>query len=62
MMDRPRISDEWVMGATMGAYVVLTFVLHFWGSAFIIGAEILRILPPHVTEDSLAFWSFLFRE
>ncbi len=35
MMDRPRISDEWVMGATMGAYVVLTFVLHFWGSAFI---------------------------
>jgi uncharacterized membrane protein len=35
MMDRPRISDEWVMGATVGAYVVLTFVLHFWGSAFI---------------------------
>lgn len=34
-MHRTRISDEWVMGATVGAYVVLTFVLHFWGSAFI---------------------------
>jgi hypothetical protein len=34
-MDRPHIFDEWVMGATVGGYLVLTFVLHFWGSAFI---------------------------
>jgi hypothetical protein len=33
-MTRPRISDEWLMGATLGAYVVLTAVLSFWGSAF----------------------------
>jgi hypothetical protein len=30
-----RISDEWLAGATAGGYGVLTFVLHFWGSAFI---------------------------
>jgi hypothetical protein len=34
-MEKARISDEWLMGATVGAYLVLTFVLHFWGSAFI---------------------------
>ncbi len=34
-MDRSRISDEWVMGATVGGYLVLTFVLNFWGFAFI---------------------------
>jgi len=30
-----RISNEWLMGATVGAYLVLSFVLTFWGSAFI---------------------------
>ena len=34
-MEKRNISDEWVVGATLGAYVFLTFVLHFWGSAFI---------------------------
>jgi hypothetical protein len=33
-MNKSRISDYWVMGATVSAYVVLTFVLYFWGSAF----------------------------
>jgi hypothetical protein len=33
-MDKSRISDGWLMGATGSAYVVLTFVLYFWGSAF----------------------------
>ena len=33
-MDKSRISDYWLMGATVSAYVVLTFVLYFWGSAF----------------------------
>jgi hypothetical protein len=32
---KTRMSDEWIMGATLGAYVVQTFVLYFWGSAFI---------------------------
>ena len=34
-MEKARISDEWVIGATLGAYVFLTFVMYFWGSAFI---------------------------
>jgi hypothetical protein len=34
-MEKARISDEWMIGATLGAYVFMTFVLHFWGSAFI---------------------------
>jgi hypothetical protein len=34
-MEKPTASDEWVVGATLGAYVFSTFVLHFWGSAFI---------------------------
>ena len=34
-MDKSRISDYWVMGATVSAYVVLTFVLYFGGSAFV---------------------------
>ena len=33
-MNKSRISDYWVMSATVSAYVVLTFVLYFWGSAF----------------------------
>lgn len=33
-MEKTQISDEWLIGATVGAYVILTFVLHFWGSAF----------------------------
>jgi len=33
---RPRrISNEWLMGAAVGAYLVLSFVLTFWESAFI---------------------------
>jgi len=34
-MEKARVSDEWVIGATLGAYVFLTFVLYFWGSAFV---------------------------
>ncbi len=34
-MSKTRISDEWLVGATLGAYAVLTFVLYFWGSAFL---------------------------
>ena len=34
-MEKARVSDEWLLGATVGGYLVLTFVLHFWGSAFI---------------------------
>ena len=33
-MSKTRVSDEWVVGATVGAYAVLTFVLYFWGTAF----------------------------
>jgi len=33
-MNKSRIPDYWVMGATVSAYVVLTFVVYFWGSAF----------------------------
>ena len=34
-MERARISDEWLIGATLGAYLFFTFVMYFWGSAFI---------------------------
>jgi hypothetical protein len=35
MMKPSRITNEWLMGATVGAYLVLSFVLTFWGSAFL---------------------------
>jgi hypothetical protein len=34
-MPEKHISDGWVIGATLGAYLILTFVVYFWGSAFI---------------------------
>ena len=34
-MAKTRISDEFVMGATAGGYCIATFVLYFWGSAFV---------------------------
>jgi hypothetical protein len=34
-MEKARVSDEWLLGATVGGYLILTFVLHFWGSAFV---------------------------
>ena len=35
MSTRRTLSNEWLMGATIGAYAVLSFVLCFWSSAFI---------------------------
>jgi hypothetical protein len=35
MMKASRISNEWLMGATAGAYLIVSFVLSFWGSAFL---------------------------
>jgi hypothetical protein len=34
-MEKPRVSNEWLLGATVGGWVVLSFVLYFWGYAFI---------------------------
>ena len=30
-----RVSDEWLIGATVGAYLVVTFVVQFWGPLFL---------------------------
>jgi hypothetical protein len=34
-MEKPRISNEWLLGATVGGYIILSVVLYFWGYAFI---------------------------
>lgn len=34
-MAKTRISDDFVIGATAGGYCIATFVLYFWGSAFL---------------------------
>lgn len=34
-MDKSHVSDEWLMGATLGAYLVVALAINFWASAFL---------------------------
>jgi|SRR5690242_5676113 len=34
-MQKPRITDEWLIGATLGGYIILTIVGNSWGYAFV---------------------------
>lgn len=56
MENEPRISNEWVVGATAGAYVLLPLVLHLWGSAFIYEWCGNSLYPPSTTDGRFPFY------